>query len=340
MRLPLVLTRVLQTRWFDLRRPDTRDAVALLVAAAVAYVVAYTYDLAPKLFQLGIDYAEWELDDAIFVLFVMSIAMMVYAIRRCRDLSKEIKSRISAELEARKLARHDPLTGLPNRRFFEEQLQQYLTTVSATHQVAVLMLDLDGFKTVNDTYGHAVGDKALSEFALRVSKVLRAGAFLARIGGDEFAIIKPKIDSLEDPTNLARRIAATVAEPFVIENVSAEFGVGIGIAIAPNDGVHADELARHPDRALCGAKSAGRSYVRFFEPEMDTHVERRIQIERELRSAIASNVIVPHYQPLVSLDGNHIIGFEALARWESKALGQVAPDVFIRIAEETGLINA
>jgi diguanylate cyclase (GGDEF)-like protein len=339
MRLPLVLTRVLQTRWFDLRRPDTRDAVALLGAAILTYVAAHTYDLAPKLFQLGIDYAEWELDDAIFVLFVISIAMMVYAIRRCRDLSKEIKSRISAELEARKLARHDPLTGLPNRRFFEEQLQQYLSTVSATHQVAVLMLDLDGFKTVNDTYGHAVGDKVLSEFALRVSKVLRAGAFLARVGGDGFAIIKPKIDSLDDPTNLARRIAATVAEPFVIEKVTADFGVGIGIAIAPNDGVHADELVRRADRALYRAKAAGRSSVRFFEPEMDTHVERRIQIERDLRSAIATNSIVPHYQPLVSLDGNRIIGFEALARWENGVLGFIAPDVFIPIAEETGLIN-
>src|ERR1700722_9180533 len=339
MRLPLVLTRVLQTRWFDLRRPDTRDAVALLVAAAVAYVVAYTYDLAPKLFQLGIDYAEWGLDDAIFVLFVMSIAMMVYAFRRYRDLSKEIKSRISAELEARKLAGHDPLTGLPNRRFFEEQLKQYLGTVSATHQVAVLMLDLDGFKTVNDTYGHAVGDKVLSEFALRVSKVLRAGAFLARVGGDEFAIIKPTIYSLDGPTNLARRIAATVSEPFVIEKVTAEFGVGIGIAIAPNDGVHADELVRRADRALNRAKAAGPSSVRFFEPEMDTHVERRIQIERDLRSAIATNSIVPHYQPLVSLDGNRIIGFEALARWENGVLGFIAPDVFVPIPEETGLIN-
>jgi len=231
------------------------------------------------------------------------------------------------------------LTGLPNRRFFEEQLQQYLGTVSTTHQVAVLILDLDGFKTVNDTYGHAVGDKVLSEFALRVSKVLRAGAFLARVGGDEFAIIKPKIDSLDDPANLARRIASAIAEPFVVENVTAELGVGIGIAIAANDGIHADELVRRADRALYRAKAAGRSSVRFFEPEMDTHVERRIQIERDLRSAIATNGIVSHYQPLVSLDANRIIDFEALARWENGDFGFIAPDVFIPIAEETGLIN-
>ena len=339
MKLSPELSRVLPTKWFDWRRPEARDAIVLFGAAILSYVAAHSYDLAPKLFQLGIDYAEWELDDIIFVVFVMSIAMVVYAIRRYRDLSKEIKARISKELEARNLARHDPLTGLPNRRFFEEKLDECLSIASATRQVAVLMLDLDGFKTVNDTYGHAVGDKVLSEFALRVSKVLRAGAFLARVGGDEFAIIKPKIDSLDDPTNLARRIAATVAEPFVIEKVTAEFGVGIGIAIAPNDGIHADELVRRADRALNRAKAAGRSSVRFFEPEMDTHVERRIQIERELRSTIASNGIVPHYQPLVSLAGNRIIGFEALARWENGDSGFIPPDVFIPIAEETGLIN-
>jgi predicted signal transduction protein with EAL and GGDEF domain len=116
--------------------------------------------------------------------------------------------------------------------------------------------------------------------------------------------------------------------------------VGIGIAIAPNDGAHLDELVRRADRALYRAKTAGRSSVRFFETEMDVHVERRIQIERELRSAVASDVILPHYQPLVSFDENRIIGFEALARWESKDLGCIPPDVFIPIAEETRLISA
>ncbi len=338
--MKLKLSRTVPSNWFDWRRPEARDAVVLFGAAILSYVVAHIFDLAPRLFQLGIDYAEWELDDIIFVVVVMSIALTVYALRRYRDLSWEIKSRIAAETEARNLARHDPLTGLPNRRFFEEKLEQCLSAATATHQAAVLMLDLDGFKVVNDTHGHAVGDKALSEFARRVSLIMRADAFLARVGGDEFTIIMPNIASLDDPTNLARRIAAAVAEPFVIENVTAEFGVGIGIAIAPNDGVHADELVRRADRALYRAKAAGRSSVRFFEPEMDMHVERRIQIERELRLAIASDGIVPHYQPLVSLNGNRIIGFEALARWKNGDLGFVAPDLFIPIAEETGLINA
>ena len=339
MKLPPERLCVLATSWLDWRRPETRDAVVLLWAAAFAFVVAHAYDLAPKLFQLGLDYAAWELDDIIFVVFILSVAMLVYAFRRYRDLSREITARINAEDEARNLARHDPLTGLPNRRYFEEKLEDFLSSASAARQMAVLMLDLDGFKVVNDTHGHAVGDQALSEFARRVSIIVRADAFLARVGGDEFTIIMPNIGSLDDPTVLARRIASAVAEPFVVENVIAEFGVGIGIAIAPNDGVHAGELVRRADRALYRAKAAGRSSVRFFEPEMDAHVERRIQIERDLRSAIAASGIIPHYQPLVSLDGNRIIGFEALARWENGDLGFIPPDVFIPIAEETGLIN-
>jgi diguanylate cyclase (GGDEF)-like protein len=330
------LTRL---EWADLNRPDIRDALVLLGVAVLAFAAAHFYDLPPILFHLGLKYPDWGLDDSIFVVFVLSVLLIIYGFRRYRDLSREIKYRIGAELEARKLARRDPLTGLPNRRFFEERLEEYLGAASATHQAAVLILDLDGFKAVNDTHGHAVGDKALSEFARRVSAIVRADAFLARFGGDEFTIIMPKIESLDDPTNLARRIAAAVAEPFVVENVTAEFGVGIGIAIAPNDGVHADDLIRRADRALYRAKAAGRSSVRFFEPEMDSHVERRIQIERDLRCAIASNGIVPHYQPLVSLDGNRIIGFEALARWKNGDSGFVPPDVFIPIAEETGLIN-
>jgi diguanylate cyclase (GGDEF)-like protein len=151
------------------------------------------------------------------------------------------------------------------------------------------MLDLDGFKMINDTHGHAVGDKTLSEFAHRITAILRADSVLARIGGDEFAIVMPRTDSLDDPTNLARRIAAAVAEPFVIGNVSVQFGVGIGIAIAPNDGSDPEELLRRADRALYRAKGAGRSSVRFFEPEMDTHVERRIQMSEssEAQSRLA-----------------------------------------------------
>ncbi len=340
MNLSTPLSRVFRADWFDWRRSATRDSIALLGGVVLASILAHIYELGPHLFQLGMDYAEWELDDIIFVAFVLSIALTIYSVRRHRELGNEIRARSIAEREIRDLARHDSLTGLPNHRLFDERLDACLRRASNTHQVAVLMLGLDGLKRIKDTHGHAAGDKALCEFSVRVANILRRDSMLARIGGDDFGIIMTDIRSLDDPTNLASRIVASVAEAFAIDKVSAELGVGVGIAIAPSDGVSRDELIRRADRALCRAKGDGRSCVRFFEPEMDTHVERRIQIERELRSAIVADIIEPHYQPLVSLKGGHIIGFEALARWKNRTLGHIPPDVFIPIAEETGLINA
>lgn len=329
----------INSRWSAWKQPHVRDALILTAIGLVTYAAAHFYELPPYLLQFGLDHADWEADDLIFVAFVLSAALVTYGFLRYRDLAREIKARIEAEEEARNLARHDPLTGLPNRRFFEEQLDGSLRAVSAGEQLAVLMLDLDGFKAINDVHGHAAGDKALTEFAHRVSANLRADAFLARIGGDEFSIILPAISSVDDVTNLARRIVAAVAEPIDIEHATVEFGVGVGIAVAPNDGTQGDELVRRADRALYRAKAAGRSSIRFFESEMDEIIERRDRMERELRAAIASDSLVPHFQPLVSLDGNRIIGFEALARWESESMGSVSPDVFIPMAEETGLIT-
>ena len=153
----------------DWRQPHIRDTIILLAFATFVYVLAHFNDLPEKLFDFSLEHADWEFDDMIFVVFIMAVPMIIYGVRRYREVSHEVKARISAEQEARNLARHDPLTGLANRRFFGEQLDEYLRGVSATRQLAVLMLDLDGFKTVNDMHGHAAGDKALSEFARRVA---------------------------------------------------------------------------------------------------------------------------------------------------------------------------
>ena len=142
-----------------------------------------------------------------------------------------------------------------------------------------------------------MGDRALTQFAERISAITRAGSIVTRVGGDEFAIIVPDISSLDDPTALARRIAVAVAEPFVLDNIPTKLGVCIGIAIAPQDGVDPELLVQHADRALYRAKAEGRSGIRYFEPDMNAHVERRIAIERELREALAANRIVPFYQP-------------------------------------------
>ena len=320
-------------------RPATLDAIIVFIFVVVIFSVEYYYDFAPKLFEFAIEYQEWEIDNLIFVVFVMSIGFAIFSYRRMKELTVEMKARRSAEMEAKKLSRHDPLTGLPNRRFFVEMLGEVLLTTTADSLSAVLMLDLDGFKSVNDAYGHAVGDQVLIEFAQRVSAVMRSGAVFIRVGGDEFAVIVPNIRSLDNPTALARRIVTTVAEPFLIGQIWATVGVGIGIAIAPSDGMEPEVLVQRADRALYRAKAEGRSCIHFFETEMDAHVERRLAIEKELRAAVAAKIIVPYYQPLVVLEGGRVVGFEALARWKSDKFGWIAPDVFITVAEEIGIIS-
>ncbi|MEY9803412.1 diguanylate cyclase (GGDEF)-like protein [Bradyrhizobium elkanii] len=328
---------------FDWSRSATRDFIALFGGVVLASLLAHLYGLGPRLAQLGRRYVDSVLDDIIFIVFVaflLSIALSIFSVRRYRELARGIDARTIAEGDVRDLARHDPLTGLPNRRLFDEKLDLCAGLATDTHQVAVLMLGLDGLKRIKDTHGHEAVDKALCELATRLIDILRKDGLLARIGGDEFGIVLPSISSLEDPANLARRMVASAADTFAIETGAAELSLGIGIAIAPLDGVNLHELVRRAERALYRAQSDGRSRVRFFEPDMDIHVERRINIERELRSAIAADIIEPHYQPVVSLESNRIVGFEALARWENRTLGHVPPDVFIPIAEETGLIDA
>lgn len=320
-------------------RPGTVDAIIIIFFCVIVSFVEYSHDLAPQLFRFAVDYGEWEIDNLIFVVFIASIGMVAFSYRRVRELAFEMKARRSAELEAKKLARHDPLTGLPNRRFFVETLGEVLLTTNPDSPSAVLMLDLDGFKSVNDAFGHAIGDQTLIEFAKRISAIMRAGAVLVRVGGDEFAVILPNIKSLDDPTALARRIVAAVAEPFLIGQISASVGVGIGIAIAPSDGMDSEILVQRADRALYRAKSEGRSCIHFFESDMDAHVERRVAMEAELRAAVAAKAIVPYYQPVVVLEGRRVIGFEALARWKSDKFGWVPPVMFITVAEEIGIIS-
>jgi diguanylate cyclase (GGDEF)-like protein len=315
------------------------DAIAITACAAVVCLVEFHYDLAPMVLQFGIDHRDWEIDNLLFTIMIMSFSLLIFGYRRVKDLSRAMRARKLTEMDALRLARHDPLTGLPNRRFFVEKLNENLSETTDASRTAVLMLDLDGFKLVNDAYGHAVGDLALQEFARRVTEVMHSGSLLTRIGGDEFAIIAPNISSLDDPTVLARRIIAALGEPFLVGKAQTTLGVGIGIAIAPEDGMEFELLVQHADRALYRAKAEGRNSIRFFEAVMNERVERRIAIENELRAAISAKSIVPFYQPLVAFAGERIIGFEALARWKSDKFGWVPPDQFITIAEELGLIS-
>jgi diguanylate cyclase (GGDEF)-like protein len=240
------------------------------------------------------------------------------------------------------LAFHDVLTGLPNRALFEDRLNHALAIFrrTAERRVALLFLDLDRFKMVNDTLGHAAGDTLIREFAQRLAGVVRATDTAARLGGDEFAIIQTDIDSVRDIDDLCARIIEAAAAPFVIDGSQLHVGVSIGVALAGKDGLTADELGRRADIALYEVKAAGRGSYRLFTPAMDEPIRARRNAERDLRAALeAGDQLSVAYQPTYSATSGTIVGVEALIRWQHPELGDVPPAVFIPVAEEIGLIE-
>ncbi|MEA3081003.1 MAG: hypothetical protein QOD54_671 [Sphingomonadales bacterium] len=268
----------------------------------------------------------------LFVAFLgigMLVSLLLWRIRRSRmDLE-------ASRAEAQHLAFHDSLTGLPNRALFENRLELALSRRKA--RVAVLLLDLDRFKNINDTMGHQAGDALIQQFGLRLMSLTRDCDTVSRLGGDEFAILIEDMQSA-DIHKFAARILGNNQRPFKIHGAQLFVGVSIGVALSTDAATDRVELVRQADIALYRAKDAGRNDVRWFSPEMDESVRLRAKIEEELRDAVATaKGLSVHYQPQVESDGT-ILGLEALLRWDHPARGRVAPDHFIPIAEETGLI--
>jgi diguanylate cyclase (GGDEF)-like protein/PAS domain S-box-containing protein len=251
---------------------------------------------------------------------------------------EDITERIQAERRIAHMALHDPLTNLPNRSLFRERLELRLASVLRGEALAVLYLDLDQFKSINDTLGHLVGDILLKGVADRLRGCIREIDTLARLGGDEFAIVQAAIGEPQDVSSLAERIRAAVAPPFDIEGHQIRTDLSVGIAIAPNDGVDADQLLKNADMALYAAKANGRATFQFFEPEMDMQVRARRSLEVDLKNALVSGDFELHYQPIVNLQDGRLCGCEALLRWNHPQRGKVFPDEFITVAEELGLI--
>jgi len=237
-------------------------------------------------------------------------------------------------------ARHDALTGLPNRALFFETLARALGRVGEDGSLAVLYLDLDHFKRVNDTLGHPVGDALLKKMARRLRRCVGARGAVARLGGDEFAVIQGPIASAADVATLADEIGEAVRAPLAIDGNDVGVDVSIGAAIAPEHGGEVDELVKKADVALYEVKKAGRGAFRLFQPEMTVRAIERMKVERDLRRALANGEFELHYQPIVSLADDRIVAVEALARWRHPQRGLVPPAEFIPIAEEVGLIDA
>ncbi|MEC9368405.1 MAG: EAL domain-containing protein [Pseudomonadota bacterium] len=238
------------------------------------------------------------------------------------------------------LAHHDSLTNLPNRSMLMERIDEALARSRRGESFAVLCLDLDRFKSINDTLGHPVGDELLKQVAKRLQGVLRESDTVARLGGDEFAIVMQGSDLPRMAEELAKRVCRTLSVPFELESHELRIACSIGIAIAPTDGSSADQLIRSADIALYRAKSDGRGIHQFFEPDMDAQLKARRALELALGGALARDEFSLEYQPIVDLHTNAIAGFEALLRWDDELRGRVPPDTFIPVAEETCQIIA
>lgn len=253
----------------------------------------------------------------------------------CRDIS----DRKQAEQELQHLAKFDPLTGLANRSLFHDKLEDALKVADRNATgVAVLFLDLDHFKDVNDTLGHPAGDHLLEVVAERLNNCVRDTDTVARLGGDEFAIIATQLVDRTTIHRLAVRIVSSIAEPVEIESYKVHTGASIGVTLFPDDERDPDRLLKNADLALYRAKSNGRNTFEFFHPEMNENIHRRIRLENELRDAIGAQKLFLHYQPQVEVSTGQIVGVETLIRWRGLDGNLVPPDIFIPIAESCGLM--
>jgi diguanylate cyclase (GGDEF)-like protein/PAS domain S-box-containing protein len=253
----------------------------------------------------------------------------------------DVSERKLAEAKIAHLAHYDPLTQLPNRTLFREQLEKELSFVQRGAQLAVLYLDLDHFKSINDTLGHSVGDELLKEVSQRLRSCLRDGDLIARLGGDEFAVVRTGLEDPEEAEELAQHLRQAVSSSvYDLNGHQTTTDLSIGIALAPGDGHAIDDLLKHADLALYGAKAEGRASYRYYEPEMNARMRRRRALETDLRSAVANGEFALHYQPIIDLRTGRITSCEALLRWTHPERGIVPPQEFIPVAEDTGLINA
>ena len=252
---------------------------------------------------------------------------------------EDITERRRVEDRITHLAHYDALTDLPNRALFHEQLKRELARIAPGEQLAVLYIDIDEFKSVNDTLGHLIGDELLKSVAVSLGRCVRDTDFVARLGGDEFAIVQTGVRTADEVTGLVTRVLDTIREPYECLGHQVTTDASIGIALAPQHGTDLDQILKNADLAMYAAKSAGRRTYRFFEPEMDARVRARRMLEMDLRQAISDGAFEVHYQPCVNLRDNKITGCEALLRWRHSERGMISPAEFIPIAEETGLIN-
>jgi len=282
--------------------------------------------------QPGYERALWFAALLVFFAALFAALVVYYSRRVARVLA-------ASEARAQELAGQDLLSGLPNRAFFNQYLDAEIGRTQRTGSAfALFYLDLDRFKEINDSFGHEAGDRLIQASTQRVSAILRGGDRLARLGGDEFAILQTEVRTPRDCEKLAKRILQEMAQPFDLGEQKVFAAMSIGIALHPHDAKDSQELMRRADLALYRAKNEGRNRFCFFEQRMGEELRMRKTVEDELRAAIDRDELIAQYQPIVSADGEKLVGVEALVRWRHPVHGLISPERFVGLAEDNGLI--
>ena len=280
-------------------------------------------------------------DQVLAATLILNIALILFGWRRYNDLHREIRERTEAEQRARYLADTDPLTDFLNRRAMLERGQALVAEAVAAHRhVALFLLDLDHFKTVNDIHGHAAGDRLLKVAAERIASVLPPSALMARLGGDEFvAMLMFEPSGTPHVEALAAQLVTALEEPVMHDNQQIRIGASIGLALATTTDVTMDTLVRQADIAMYHCKDEGRNRFCWFEAGMEMAVQVRNQIETGIRSGMPRDEFLPFFEPQVDIATGRLVGFEMLMRWDSPEHGMIEPDRFIPVAEDSGLIG-
>ncbi len=337
----------MQSRFFPsqatafVRRHRHRARDAALVAIALAFAGLYAFEV--DLFEGGAPLSEAqkrvEVDELLALTALTMVGVLFYSWRRAAEYKREVASRVAAEKEALTLAFRDPLTGLWNRRRFDDALRSALRVVPAAPEAhAVFMLDLNGFKKINDLHGHPVGDEVLIHVGSRLLRAVRDGDLVARLGGDEFAILARNVSGAEGAAYIGQRIVDSFAEPVTAGGAAHPVGAAVGVALSPQDGQEREDLLRKADVALYRAKAERKATMRFFEREMDARLRERDALERALRTAVERDAFVLRFQPAGFVGQDRIASFEASPRWPHPAFGELEADRFAPIAEEAGLL--
>jgi diguanylate cyclase (GGDEF)-like protein len=321
-------------------RTSLKDLSILVAVFLVGLYLVFEYDIFKNSDGVTVHERTIELDEALLLGGIMALGLLAFSVRRYLEQRRETALRVAAEQHVRTLAFQDALTGLANRRQFDEALKAATEAPPREGAVhAVILLDLNGFKQINDIYGHGIGDQVLTIVAQRVIGAMRDGDLAARFGGDEFAILARHLVGPEAATNVALRVIDALKDPIATGSLKHQIGAGLGISLIPSDAITPESAVRKADLALYRAKEERRSALRFFEEDMDKRVQERQWLVQELRAAVAKGSVSAYFQPSVQLETKRILGFEAVPRWIHPTFGEIMPDRFIPIAEEIGLIH-